>query len=133
MGPPEPDGSSQTSVPPSDRNFIRRRAGLTPPLCSGEEILATAEDVGRLNTLDKVFGWAVLQDIDLERCYAVTSGRITGRTVDKASKFGVPIVASKGAVTTLAVEMAEEMGMTLVGFARQGRMNVYAGRYRVTL
>lgn len=105
----------------------------TSSLCSGEVILATAEDVGRLNTLDKVFGWAVLQDIDLERCYAVTSGRITGRTVDKASKFGVPIVASKGAVTTLAVEMAEEMGMTLVGFARQGRMNVYAGRYRVTL
>ncbi|AET65705.1 formate dehydrogenase accessory sulfurtransferase FdhD [Methanothrix harundinacea] len=104
----------------------------TSSLCSGEEILATAEDFGRLNTLEKIFGWAILAGVDLGRCYAVTSGRITGKTVEKASRFGVPIVASKGAVTTLAVEMAEDWGMTLVGFARQGRMNVYTGRDRVT-
>lgn len=115
-------------------NLYEKTGGThTSSLCSGEEILATAEDVGRLNTLDKIFGWAVLSGVDLGRCYAVTSGRITGKTVEKASKVGVPLIASKGAVTTLAVEMAEEKGMTLVGFARQGRMNVYAGRDRVTL
>ncbi|HII06612.1 MAG TPA: formate dehydrogenase accessory sulfurtransferase FdhD [Methanotrichaceae archaeon] len=105
----------------------------TSSLCRGESILASSEDVGRLNPLDKAFGWGILRGWDLRSCYAVTSGRITSHTVEKVSKFNVPLVASKGAVTTLAVEMAEKWGMTLVGFARQSRMNVYTRRDRVTL
>jgi FdhD protein len=117
-----------------DSELYKKTGGThTSSLCRGEAILATAEDVGRLNTLDKAFGWGVLRGLDLESCYAVTSGRITSATIEKVSRFGVPLVASKGAVTTLAVEMAERRGMTLVGFARKTRMNVYVGRDRVTL
>ncbi len=117
-----------------DSELYKKTGGThTSSLCRGEAILATAEDVGRLNTLDKAFGWGILRGLDLGSCYAVTSGRITSATVEKASRFGVPLVASKGAVTTLAVEMAERRGMTLVGFARKARMNVYVGRDRVTL
>jgi FdhD protein len=117
-----------------DSDLYKKTGGThTSSLCRGEAILATAEDVGRLNTLDKAFGWGVLRELDLERCYVVTSGRITSATIEKVSRFGVPLVASKGAVTTLAVEMAERRGMTLVGFARLKRMNVYVGEDRVTL
>ena len=112
------------------RRLSSRIARKIPAELNG---LVTAEDVGRLNTLDKAFGWGTLRGLDLASCYAVTSGRITSATVEKVSRFGVPLVASKGAVTSLAVEMAEEKGMTLVGFARKARMNVYVGRDRVTL
>ena len=103
----------------------------TSALCLGKKILVSAEDVGRLNTLDKVFGWGLLEGVDLNRCYVVTSGRITGRTVKKVARFKVPFVASKGAVTTLAAELAEERDLTLVGFAREERMSVYTGRSRI--
>jgi FdhD protein len=117
-----------------DSELYKKTGGThTSSLCRGETILATAEDVGRLNTLDKAFGWGILQGQDLGKCYVVTSGRITSHTIEKVSRFGVPLVASKGAVTTLAVEMAERRGMTLVGFARNTRMNVYVGEDRVTL
>lgn len=117
-----------------DSDLYRRTGGThTSSLCRGTSILARAEDVGRLNTLDKIFGWGVLRGLDLASCYAVTSGRITSATIDKASRFGIPLIASKGAVTTLAVEMAERREMTLVGFARKMRMNVYVGEDRVTL
>jgi FdhD protein len=117
-----------------DSDLYKKTGGThTSSLCRKEAILASAEDVGRLNTLDKAFGWGILRGLDLRCCYVVTSGRITSHTVEKVSKFGVPLVASKGAVTTLAVEMAEKRGMTLVGFARKMRMNVYVGRDRVTL
>ncbi len=117
-----------------DSDLYKKTGGThTSSLCRKEAILASAEDVGRLNTLDKAFGWGILRGLDLRSCYVVTSGRITSHTVEKVSKFGVPLVASKGAVTTLAVEMAEKRGMTLVGFARKMRMNVYVGRDRVTL
>ena len=117
-----------------DSDLYKKTGGThTSSLCRGEAILATAEDVGRLNTLDKVFGWGILRGLDLERCYVVTSGRITSATVEKVERFNLPLVASKGAVTTLAVEMAEKRGMTLVGFAREMRMNVYVGGDRVTL
>ncbi|HPR67410.1 MAG TPA: formate dehydrogenase accessory sulfurtransferase FdhD [Methanothrix sp.] len=117
-----------------DSDLYNKTGGThTSSLCLANAILATAEDVGRLNTLDKAFGWGILQGLDLTSCYVVTSGRITSATIEKVSRFGVPLVASKGAVTTLAVEMAERRGMTLVGFARKTRMNVYVGEDRVTL
>jgi formate dehydrogenase accessory protein FdhD len=102
-------------------------------LCRGESVLVTAEDVGRLNTLYEAFGWGFLGGLDLMSCYAVTTGRITSTTAEKVYRFGIHLVASKSAVTTLAVGMVERRGMTLVGFARQERMNVYVGRDGVTL
>ena len=117
-----------------DSELYKKTGGThTSSLCRGDAVLATAEDVGRLNTLDKVFGWGILRGLDLGRCYVATSGRITSATIDKVAKFGIPFIASKGAVTTLAVEIAEKRDMTLVGFARKARMNVYVGEDRVTL
>lgn len=100
-------------------------------LCRDDRILITAEDVSRLNTLDKILGWALLEGVDFRDCYVATSGRITGRTVKKAARFGIPLVASKGAVSTLAADLAGEIGLTLVGFARKERMNIYTGSSRI--
>ncbi len=104
----------------------------TSALCRGDDILIRAEDVGRLNTLDKILGWALLAGVDLKNCYVVTSGRITGTAVKKAVHAGVFLVASKGAVTSLAVELARERSVTLVGFVRDERMNLYSGTDRVS-
>lgn len=104
----------------------------TSALCRGDDILIRAEDVGRLNTLDKILGWALLAGVDLKSCYVVTSGRVTGNTVKKAVRVGVFLVASKGAITSLAVELAREGGVTLVGFVRDERMNLYSGTDRVS-
>ena len=116
-----------------DSDLYRKTGGThTSSLCRGEAILVTAEDVGRLNTLDKVFGWALLNGVDLHECYVATSGRITSHTMRKVIRSEVPLVASKGAVTTLAVDMAEAEGVTLVGFARENRISVYAGASRIS-
>lgn len=101
-------------------------------LCQDERILFLAEDVGRHNTLDKVIGSALLSDIDLEKCYIVTSGRITGSTVEKVARAGVPLVASKGAVTALAAELGEKLKITLIGFIRESRLSIYTEAYRLS-
>jgi FdhD protein len=105
--------------------YLKTGGTHTSALCREDSTLTSAEDVGRLNTLDKIFGWGLLQKVDMKCCYAVTSGRITSHTVRKAARAKVPLLASKGAVTSLAVDLAQKWGLTLVGFVREERMSVY--------
>jgi len=100
-------------------------------LSQGEEILFFQEDVGRHNALDKVLGEAFMKDADFTRLLLLTSGRISSEMLLKAGKRRIPIVVSRSAPMDLALKMGTEMNMTIIGFARGQRMNVYTGRDRI--
>jgi len=102
-------------------------------LSERERIILFAEDVGRHNAFDKVVGMAALDGIDLADKLVLMTGRLSAEIVSKAVTCGLSVLASRGAVTHLAVELARRYGLTLVGFARGGRLNVYTGYQRIAV
>jgi FdhD protein len=102
-------------------------------LCDNREILVFAEDIGRHNAVDKVLGHCLLEGIAVKDRILVTSGRISSEILFKAAGSGIPVLVSKSAPTDMGVDLARELGITLVGFVRGGGMNVYAGQERIDL
>lgn len=100
-------------------------------LSDGEKILLFAEDLGRHNALDKVFGEALWEGMGLNDKLILTSGRLSSEMVIKVLKRGISTIVSPSAPTDLAVRIAQKMGMTLVGFARGLRMNIYSAEQRI--
>ena len=100
-------------------------------LMDRQKILAVSEDIGRHNALDRVIGHALRNNIDLSRTYVIVSGRISSEMVRKCLIANIPIIVSRGATTTLAVNTAEKTGLTVVGFARSSKMVVYTHTERI--
>ncbi|MFH1575035.1 MAG: formate dehydrogenase accessory sulfurtransferase FdhD, partial [Acidobacteriota bacterium] len=102
-------------------------------LCDNHDILVFAEDIGRHNAVDKVLGRCLMEGIAVNDRILITSGRISSEILFKTAGSGIPVLVSKSAPTDMGVELARELGITLIGFVRGGGMNVYAGQERIEI
>ena len=115
------------------RAELFRRTGGAHIACLGDEggVRAARADIGRHNALDKLFGHVLARGLPVRGHAIAFSGRLSSEVLLKVAKIGVGIVLAKGAPTALAIDMAEELGITAVGFARGGTFNVYAHPWRI--
>ncbi len=111
-----------------DRTGGVHAAGLLGP---DGPVRVVREDIGRHNAVDKVLGWSVLQDVSRTRDALVVTSRASFEIVQKAAMAGIGLLACVSAPSSLAVEAAEEFGMTLVAFLRSDRMTVFTGAERI--
>jgi FdhD protein len=114
------------------QELYRETGGVhTSALSDGEKILLSAEDIGRHNTLDKIAGLCLMNNIWPETRILITTGRISSEMLQKAARLEVPILISRTSPSSLSIEMAERYGITLIGYARTHRFNVYSNSQRV--
>ncbi|WIV12578.1 formate dehydrogenase accessory sulfurtransferase FdhD [Proteiniborus sp. MB09-C3] len=95
-------------------------------LCNTNDILIFEEDIGRHNALDKVLGKALIDDMTFTDKILLVSGRLSSEMLIKTAKREIPILISRAAPTSLAIELARELNITLIGFARGEKMNIYS-------
>ncbi len=113
-------------------HLFRMTGGIhSAALCSPEQLLYFCEDIGRHNAVDKILGLCLKENVSLVDKLLVTSGRISSEILVKTAKLGIPVLISRSAPTTLSIELAEKLGITLVGFVRGQRFNVYSHSNRI--
>lgn len=114
------------------QSLYRETGGVhTSALSDGEDIILSAEDIGRHNTLDKIAGLCLMKDVSPAERILITTGRISSEMLQKAARMQVLILISRTSPSSLSIEMAERYGITLVGYARKHRFNVYSHAQRV--
>lgn len=101
-------------------------------LAQADRVLVSREDIGRHNAADMIVGYAIREALSMGDKILLTTGRTSSEIVLKAARVGIPILVSRSAPTLLGVEVAQQAGMTLVGYVRGGRMTLYTHPQRVT-
>jgi FdhD protein len=116
------------------QELYRETGGVhTSVLGDGEKIVFVGEDIGRHNTLDKIAGLCLMNHVWPETRILLTTGRISSEMLQKAARLKAPILISRTSPSSLSIEMAERYGITLIGYARRDRFNVYSNAQRVGL
>jgi len=117
----------------NSRSELFKQTGGVHSCCIGSanSILLFSEDIGRHNALDKIIGKALMNNLDLKDKLVMTTGRISSDIVVKVAKAGIPIIVSHSAPTSLALSIAKAANITLIGFARGNRMNIYCNEDRI--
>jgi FdhD protein len=100
-------------------------------LCDKDKLLIVAEDIGRHNTLDKIQGECLMRKISTKDRLLMSTGRVSSEMLKKASRMQIPVVISRTSPTGRTVELARDLGITLVGYARGNRLSVYAHSERL--
>ena len=103
----------------------------TSAVSDGNSILASAEDIGRHNTLDKIAGHCLMEGINLSRRIIVTTGRISSEMLQKSIRLGASVLISRTAASSLSIQMAHAWGITLIGYARRNQFRVYTHPERI--
>jgi FdhD protein len=116
----------------SKSQVFRKTGGVhSAGLANDGGFVAFKEDIGRHNAIDKILGECVLKGTKCNDLVMITSGRVSSDILIKAARGRIPVIISKSAPTDLAVRLARKLGITLVGFARGSRMNVYSNEWRI--
>lgn len=114
------------------QQLYRTTGGVhTSAISDGTNIILMAEDIGRHNTLDKLAGRILLDGINPQRTIILTTGRISSEMLQKANRLGASIVISRTSPSSLSIELAQRFGITLIGYARRNRFNIYAHPERI--
>ncbi|MGV8981419.1 formate dehydrogenase accessory sulfurtransferase FdhD [Clostridium sp.] len=100
-------------------------------ICNDNSLLLFSEDIGRHNALDKVVGKALMGNMDLTDKLVMTTGRISSDIIIKVAKAGIQLIVSHSAPTSLAINIAKAANITIIGFARGSRMNIYCNEDRI--
>jgi FdhD protein len=116
------------------QSLYRETGGVhTSALIEGTHVLVFAEDIGRHNTLDKIAGRCLIENIDPGYKIIITTGRISSEMLHKAGRIGATVLVSRSSPTALSIDLAEKYGITLIGYARRDQFKIYAHPQRILL